>query len=52
MVERSEEPCEEEYFGDNKQDYSVTQAFLYNGCVMSLVGAFSDYVASSLVHGE
>lgn len=52
MVECSEEACKEKYFGDDKQDYSVTQAFLDNRRVVSLIGAFSDYITSSLEHGE
>lgn len=51
MIECSEEANEEENFGEDKEDYSISQAFLDDGCVVSLESAFSYNVSSSLVYG-
>ena len=50
MVEGSEEAKEKEYFGGDEKDYSIAEAFLDGGCVVSLKCTFSDDISSSLVH--
>lgn len=50
MIKCSEKSGKEEYFGDNKQDYSVSEAFLYNRGVVALVRSFTDDISSSLIY--
>ena len=52
MVKGSEEARKEEYFGGNEQDYSVSEAFLYGGCVVALECSFTNNISSSLVYSE
>lgn len=52
MIECSEEAEEEEYFGGDKEDYSVPKAFLNGRCMVSLKCTFSDYVSSSLAYSQ
>ena len=42
MVESSEKSGKEQYFGDNKKNYSITEAFLDSWGMVPLEGAFSD----------
>ncbi len=50
MVESSEKSGKEQYFGDNKKNYSITEAFLDSWGMVPLEGAFSDNISSSLVY--
>lgn len=50
MVECSEKSSKEQDFGDNKENYAIAKAFLNGWSVMSLKGAFSDNVSSSLIY--
>lgn len=50
MIKGSEETEEKEYFGCNKENYSVAEPFLDGGCVVSLICAFSDDISSSLIY--
>lgn len=50
MVECSEKSGKEQDFRDNKEDYSITEAFLDSWSMVSLEGAFSDNISSSLVY--
>lgn len=52
MVKGPEEPKEEEDFRGNEKDYTITEALLNRGCVVTLVCAFSHDIPSSLIYCE
>ena len=50
MVKGPEESCEEEDFGNDKKNYTISKAFLYNRGMMALKGSFANDISSSLVY--
>ena len=50
MIKGSEEACEEENFGSNKENHTVAKAFLDRGCVVALECSLSNNVSSSLIY--
>lgn len=48
MIEGPKEPQEEKNLRGDKQNYSIAYVYLYTFSMVALIGAFSDYVSSSL----
>ena len=52
MVEGPEKACEEEYFRDDKENYSITETFLNDRRVVTLECAFSNNISSPLIYSQ
>jgi len=52
VVKSSKEAQEKEYFGGDKKNYAVAEAFLDGWCMMALKCAFSHDIPPPLEYGE